>query len=285
MQFSEVPAFGGETRFVARYGLHPKYSPDGSQVTYWVGSERVGAAVPGSGAVWVVPANGGSPQRVAPNFTAARHPVWSADGKRILLLAYTASKPYQFSSLRLVARDINGSFAVKTGAYEAFVQAGWDRGGTEASSVQEDPWPGCWSAMSNAVIFSMAGGDTNNLWEIGISPKTGKVSGLPKRLTVGAGKRNVSVVRASRQSHLYQQGHHQGHLVPTLRLDRGSSKGVLERIMRTDPPTGNIHLLRVMGAMLRLLPTNRVDPTYGFANWQQAKSRAWPTPRLCNGIR
>src|SRR5207302_11429211 len=54
----EIPAFGGEVRFLARDGLNPKYSPDGSQVAYWVGGEGVAPAVPGSGTVWVVPVAG-----------------------------------------------------------------------------------------------------------------------------------------------------------------------------------------------------------------------------------
>ena len=258
----EIPAFGGETRFVARDGLHPKYSPDGSQVTYWVGAERVGAAVPGSGAVWVVSANGGSPRLVGPNFTAARHPVWSADGKRLLLLAYTASKPYQFSSLDWWLVDANGGFAVKTGAYDAFVHAGWDRAGTEASGVQEDPWPGCWSAMSNAVIFSMAGGDTNNLWEIGISPKTGKLSGSPKRLTVGAG------------NEMYPSCAPAGNLTFTNKdttrdiwsldfdLDRGAPKGVLERITH--------------GPAYREYPSLSSNGRYvAFASDQLGRSNIW----------
>ena len=56
----EVPALGGEARLLARGGLNPKYSPDGSLVAYWVGTEAVSAAVPGSGAVWVVPVTGGA---------------------------------------------------------------------------------------------------------------------------------------------------------------------------------------------------------------------------------
>ena len=80
---------------MARDGLNPKFSPDGSQVAYWVGDEGVDAAVPGSGAVWVVPVAGGTPQRVGSNFTAARYPIWSPDGKHLLFVGYTSAKAYR----------------------------------------------------------------------------------------------------------------------------------------------------------------------------------------------
>ena len=52
----EIPAFGGESRLLARDGWNPKYSPDGSQVAYWVGQGgNVAITVPGGGAVWLVP--------------------------------------------------------------------------------------------------------------------------------------------------------------------------------------------------------------------------------------
>ncbi len=37
----EIPTLGGEVRFVARDGLDPKFSPDGSQVAYWVGDPGI----------------------------------------------------------------------------------------------------------------------------------------------------------------------------------------------------------------------------------------------------
>src|SRR4029453_19147257 len=55
----QIPAFGGDARLLARNGLNPKYSPDGSQVAYWVGDAGVAAQVPGSGTVSVVPVTGG----------------------------------------------------------------------------------------------------------------------------------------------------------------------------------------------------------------------------------
>ena len=224
----EIPAFGGEVRLLARDGLNPKFSPDGSQVAYWVGTEGVAAAVPGSGAVWVVPAAGGHPRRVGPNFTAARAPIWSPDGKHLLCIGYTSAKANESSSFDwwLVATD--GDEAAKTGAYDALVHAGLKAGrfDTAAPSI---PRPGCWTT-ANTVIFSTASGDTQNLWEIGISPPTGKVSGAIGRLTAGAGNEvDPSCASGGVLTFTNLENRRDVWSLP-FDLDRGTPKGALERI-------------------------------------------------------
>jgi hypothetical protein len=74
---------------------------------------------------------------------------------------------------------------VKSGGYEAL--AGLRSAAAERMFDAAIPRIGCWSTATNTVIFSIPSGDTQNLWEIGLSPRTGKVSGVPKRLTTGAG--------------------------------------------------------------------------------------------------
>jgi len=93
----EIPAFGGEVHLLARHGLNPRFSPDGSQVAYWVGAPNVASSVPGSGAVWVVSVDGGPPRKVGSNFTAARYPIWSPDGKHLLCVATASAKAYDSS--------------------------------------------------------------------------------------------------------------------------------------------------------------------------------------------
>jgi Tol biopolymer transport system component len=181
----EIPAFGGDARLLAREGLDPKVSPDGSQVAYWVGNQGVAQSVPGSGTVWVVPVAGGPPQRVGPDFTTARHPIWAPDGKHLLLIGYTSAKAYERSSIDWWLAATNGGDAVKTGAYEALVHAGLLA--LDPANVPGLPIPACWSATANTVVFSTASGDTDNLWEISMSPRTGRVRGALKRLTTGAG--------------------------------------------------------------------------------------------------
>jgi eukaryotic-like serine/threonine-protein kinase len=186
----EIPAFGGEARLIAREGLNPKFSPDGSHVAYWVGAPTVSSAVPGGGAVWVAPISGGPAQRVAKHFTSARFPIWSLDGKRLLLVGYTSSKAFETSGIDWWLVAVNGDAAIKTGAYETLVRAGLlsvvEPFAPLAPTASGIPRPGCWST-DNAVVFSMASGNTTNLWELEILPQSGKANGPPRRLTAGAG--------------------------------------------------------------------------------------------------
>ena len=102
----------------------PVYSPDGSQVAYWVGTAVVDLWVPGAGAVWVIPVAGGPPRRVAPNLTNARRPIWSPDGKRLLLSGYSSAKPSDTSAMDWWLADANGGEAIRTGMRDALVRAG-----------------------------------------------------------------------------------------------------------------------------------------------------------------
>jgi eukaryotic-like serine/threonine-protein kinase len=225
----EIPAFSGDARLLVRDGLNPKYSPDGSQVAYWVGEQGVSARVPGGGTVWVVPAAGGQPQKVGPNFTAARYPIWSLDGKRLLFVGYTSAKAGEASGLDWWLVAPNGGDAVKTGAQDALLRGALPVGATVAAIVQIEHKPGCWSAGNN-VVLSKLNGDTSNLLEIGISPRTGKVIEAPKNLTTGAGN-EVEPACTPVGALAFTNVETRGDIwsLP-FDMDHGTAKGVLERI-------------------------------------------------------
>jgi Tol biopolymer transport system component len=233
----EMPAFGGEVRLLARDGLNPKYSPDGSQVAYWVGAENVAESVPGSGTVWVAPVAGGQPRRVGPNFTAARYPVWSRDGKHLLCIGYVSAKAYEKSKVDwwLVATD--GGEAVKTGAYDALVRTGL-KTGLFGAALPDIPKPGCWSAV-NTVIFSIESGDTQNLWEMGLSPRTGKATGALRRFTAGAGNEEDPSCTSGGAFTFTNSVYQRDVWSLPFDLDHGTSKGPMERI--TDGPAWREH--------------------------------------------
>jgi Tol biopolymer transport system component len=191
----EIPTFGGDARLLAQDGFNPRYSPDGTQVAYWVGNEGVALTVPGNGAVWVVQVSGRQRRLLAPNLTNARYPVWSPDGKHLLVVGYSAQKPddYLFVDWWLIPN--NGGKALRAGAYDAFIRAslqGNNRTITQSASIPLPgvvPRPFCWLRATNRIIFSAASenGDSQNIWEGGISPATGKLSGVFRRVTAGAG--------------------------------------------------------------------------------------------------
>jgi len=230
----ELPALGGDARLLASRGTGPVYSPDGSQVAYWVGSTAITLWVPGSGAVWVIPAAGGPPRRVAPNLTSARWPIWSPDGKRLLFLGYSSSQASDASAIDWWLADANGGEAIRAGMHDALVRAGLqgqDSAGNWATTIPAGdlPAPGCWSSAGSIAFSEDSGGDTRNLWETGISLATGKVSGAFTRLTAGSGNDSrPSCVPGGNLVFASPQIRRDVWTLP-YDLDSGKSKGAPER--------------------------------------------------------
>ena len=115
------------------------------------------------------------------------------------MIGYSSAKSYDDSSLDWWLVSVNGDGAVKTGANERLAH---DRlqlresGSNVRSAIPYVPTPASWSAAGDTVIFSMAFGETQNLWEIGVSPDTGKITGELRRLTTGAGNESSAPQRS-----------------------------------------------------------------------------------------
>jgi Tol biopolymer transport system component/DNA-binding winged helix-turn-helix (wHTH) protein len=186
----ERPALGGEPRLLARDGRNPRYSPDGTQVAFWIGAPDVAPSVPGNGTVWVVSSAGGQPVRVGSEFTTARNPIWSPDGRRLLAIGYRSQKVYELSSLDWWILPADGSAAIKTGIGAAIPAAGLRAPGGayfQTAFLQGSlPEPSCWLPDRNRVIFSARNGDTSNIWQTQLSAE-GKATGAFLRLTAGSG--------------------------------------------------------------------------------------------------
>jgi Tol biopolymer transport system component/DNA-binding winged helix-turn-helix (wHTH) protein len=186
----EIAAFGGEARLLARDGVDPKYSPDGTKVAFWTGSDVL-PTVPGTGTVWVVPSAGGQPLRMGAGLTTARQPIWSPDGRSLLVIGYASNKLSDGSALDWWTISNNGDVAGRAGIRDALLAAGLNPGGdydaaarvTDTSTL---PYPTCWLPDPNRVIFSTRSGDARNIWSAQLSPE-GKVAGAVQRLTAGAG--------------------------------------------------------------------------------------------------
>ena len=188
----EMPALGGEPRLLTRDGLHPKFSPDGTQVAFWTGDPNIAPTGPGNGAVWVIPSAGGQPVRVGSEFATARYPIWSPDGRHLLVIGYRSEKTYELSSLDWWILSTDKSAAIKTGIGAALPAAGLQSPGVIGISAALAPvtiglpQPACWLPSGNRVIFSARSGDSRNVWETELSAE-GKATGVFQRLTAGSG--------------------------------------------------------------------------------------------------
>jgi Tol biopolymer transport system component len=166
-----VPALGGDARLVAPDGRWPHFSPDGSQLAYWTGQWR-GMPSALTSAVFVLPLSGSSPRQVLADFAMARDPLWAADGSALLVLARRhRTQPADTFDWWWVPLD--GRPPAKTGLLDMMdLRAKIDREVGTSSA---------WAA-SGIVL-----GAGNSVWRVPVSA-SGRVTGSPQRLALGAGR-------------------------------------------------------------------------------------------------
>jgi Tol biopolymer transport system component len=171
-----IAALGGNARRIAADGRSPRFSPDGKQIAYWTGSWR-GLASNLGGRVYVQALAGGEPVRLLPDFAAAREPVWSPDGRSLIVRGRHNSTSPLTDSFDLWFVPIDGGPPVKTGALDLrdFRNA-IDAFGISTSVL------GTWMPSGISVSFP------EGLFLIPISADSGKVSGPPRQLTFGTGR-------------------------------------------------------------------------------------------------
>ena len=148
-----VRSTGGSPQLIAASGRRPRFSPDGKWIAYWAGFELEGHLRGArSSAMYVVPAAGGPPQQVRPEFLAARYPTWSPDGKHLLFVGVEAQAG---PSPDWYVQEVATNTVSRTGAAEVFARAGIR---TPIGRMA----PGEWTAWG--VLFSGRMGDSTNLW-------------------------------------------------------------------------------------------------------------------------
>ena len=171
-----VRSLGGQPQFLAPNGRRPRFSPDGKWIAYWEGSSGMGF-VPGAAQVKLIPADGGAPQAIRPDFAFSSYPVWSADGSRLLFLGRRDPnvEPPEIDWWMMPA---GGGPPIATGAIAALRTR-------RLTPVPGDPaiFPAVYSG--DQVLFAAKLGDSTNIWEISIPPKPGRVTGEPQRRTSG----------------------------------------------------------------------------------------------------
>ncbi len=153
---------GAEVKLIAKLGRGPRFSPDGQRIVYWVGESYFVRTQ-----VYIVAATGGTPRQVQPQFYGAHDAVWSSDGKHLLFWGQRSES----SAPDWWVASVDGGEPVQTGAFAVFARQNLAAGG-----------PAAW--VDDQVYFS-ARRDTTNLWKMTISPRSGKSSGPPRRLTFG----------------------------------------------------------------------------------------------------
>lgn len=174
-----IPALGGDERRIAQNGYRPRFSPDGQWIAYWTGL----LATPGyaiRSKVAIVPAQGGESRLLRPGFEDGWLPIWSPDSKRILFVRSAVTEP-----LGWWIATLDGP-ATQVVSREFFT-----------AHQLRDPIPAAWLPDGNVIVFTARSGDTLNVWQVPISPKTWKITEPPQRVTFGSGREDKPSIAAS----------------------------------------------------------------------------------------
>jgi len=167
-----IPTLGGEERKIADHGNGPRFSPDGNWIAY-----RVGETGPGTKA-FVVSSTGGQPRQVAPQLQSVGHsPVWSPDGKHLLIGSFHPTQPPAVPPWDWWACPLDGGAPVKTGAYKFLVE-------------QSVRITGLGDWLGDFLYLKAGNAQTGNVWRVPLSSRTLQASGPAERLTSGTGDEN-----------------------------------------------------------------------------------------------
>jgi Tol biopolymer transport system component len=189
---------GGAQRLIVRHGRRPRFSPDGQWLAYWAGFSTGDPTAPGSNKIFIVPASGGMPKQLVPEFESALFPVWSPDGKGVLFLGASktdsegapatlsgTSRPADRTDWWVTA--LSGQSTVKTGVFADLAKQGLALWASSGAGIAPD----LWLPKENRVVFSAAFASANtfrdsvNLWSIPLSSRSWKVAGPARQLTSG----------------------------------------------------------------------------------------------------
>jgi Tol biopolymer transport system component len=211
--------------------------------------------LPGSthaGRIFTVAMGDGNPHALAADFSTARAPVWSPDGRALMFLGRREDAGPVEQGLDWWVAPLDGSPPVRTGAFQVLRKAGF---GITVGNVGA---PSAW--VGDRVVFGGRMGDSGNLWRIGVSAKTYRVTGDLERLTFGTGTEHSPSVAGERIAFASTQPNFDIWSVP-LDADRGVVTGAPEQLTR-DPSHETGATLSADGRQMAYFgprPGNRVE--------------------------
>ena len=211
-----IPTLGGEERLLVERGFSPRFSPDGKWIAYGI-SEASGSQI------YVAPAAGGSPLRVAADFYLARDPVWSADGETVLFWGQRERESPPENNVDWYVSRATGGPPISTNARSVLLRDRFE-------AVYGLPTADWWVSAGNRVVFHAHVGDSSNSWQVALSPKTWQVSEAPQRVTSGTtDEAEASVTSSGRMVFMSRTSGADIWSLP-IDADRAKVRGPLTRI-------------------------------------------------------
>lgn len=172
-----MPALGGQQVLLAQGGRNPRFSPDGASVAYWVGRERT-QLLAGSAQSYVISSGGGAPKS-AGDLAASMYPIWSPDGKYLLVVGRrtTDTKAEKFPHWWLVSAESGAPRAITPSLDDLHPEL-------HHTASHLHYVPVAWTPATG-VVFAARLGDASNLWSIGLDADQARLSGGLRRITAG----------------------------------------------------------------------------------------------------
>lgn len=160
-----APTDGSATpRWLANQGRRPRFSPDGSQIAFWARTLQADEV----GGIFVIPATGGSPRRLAANFYTALLPVWSADGRYLLFLG----TPAKGAMLDFWVVSASGDSVENIDAYR--IVRRWF-----LSGMVPDAW------VNDTLYFTARSDQKSSVWQLRVPLNTRRAEGDSQRILGG----------------------------------------------------------------------------------------------------
>jgi Tol biopolymer transport system component len=210
---------GRNRRLIGPGGRDPIFSPDGKWIAYWQGMPTEGDA-PRAGAAksFVVPATGGTPRQIASDLSSASHPLFSPDGKHLLVLGFKEG-----NTAYVVRRgsDIYSLVDLATGkSTELTIAKQFPAYGLRFPSIQ------VWT--KKGILFSGGHGDEMNIWYAPVSADL-TLTGTPQALTSGLSETTSHLSVGGGKLAFYSgEGHNAIWLLP-IEPNSGKPLGTVKR--------------------------------------------------------
>lgn len=258
-----APALGGDERLLVRGGYYPQFSPDGQWIAYSTSYSALMAS-----RVFVVAVAGGAPKPVGEDIPVALAPVWSPDGKSLLVVGLDGVGDRGTTSYWLVS--VAGGKSQKTGVMGVLGQNSitpsryedldW-RGDSLLLTAQRAVWkldfkagvlnPGSLQKVTMGTaslrgvrgtetkfVFS-AGTSAGHLWTLPLDLNSGKVTGKLQAIPHGGGSQDAPASSAGGRVLAYaQRGPSGGEVRIRDRISGRESVLIAERVRPKLSPDG-----------------------------------------------
>ena len=169
-----VPVIGGEATRLAETGRSPHFSPDGRWIAYC--SDGTDTPVPSGlegGHIFIIPAGGGEPRRLAADLPSAANPVWTSDGRHLLVYV-PPERGLRWDQADWWWVPLDGTPSKKTGLFDGLKRQGFSLGLGRIPRLSQ--------SSGQFLVFAAGRGDAIHSWRMPITPG-GHITGPAERLT------------------------------------------------------------------------------------------------------